>query len=96
MRIDGSSSGFSLSLLPEVEASVNLFLASITFSYLELKQNQRQEEAIEDAHRILVAILMNPTDGKAKLNAESTIESALGNGQGSDEEYEKDTFDELF
>jgi hypothetical protein len=73
--------------------SVNLFLASITFSYLELKQNQRQEEAIEDAHRILVAILMNPTDGKAKLNAESTIESALGNGQGSDEEYEKDTSD---
>eukprot|EP01052_Picozoa_sp_SAG31_P006997 SAG31_NODE_329_length_17643_cov_10.377793_2_plen_1951_part_00 len=40
--------------------SVNLFLASITFSYLDMKQHQRQKEALDKAHQTLVAILMNP------------------------------------
>jgi hypothetical protein len=40
--------------------SVNLFLASITFAYLEVRQEERQEDALEKAHGTLVAVLMNP------------------------------------
>ena len=41
--------------------SVDLFLASITFAYLEMRQEQRQEHAIAEAHRMLVASLLGHT-----------------------------------
>ena len=60
--------------------AVNLFLASITFSYLELRQTQRQKQALDDAHQTLVSILMG---GNGAVNSD--------HGAGHDESIDMDT-----
>jgi hypothetical protein len=43
--------------------SINLFLASITLSYLDLQKELRQEKAIQSAHEALIAALLSQGGG---------------------------------
>eukprot|EP01050_Picozoa_sp_SAG11_P000599 SAG11_NODE_20_length_25330_cov_18.348143_17_plen_1316_part_00 len=52
--------------------AINLFLASITFSYLELRQKQRQQEALDAAHRTIVSVLMNPTQAHSIIAVQNS------------------------